>query len=490
MALGFFPSLHFNRLLYDWTKDDRKSNKGRIDLELFVYHPGYQWIGELILTKLDVKTVAKLRLVSQALRQFVDESRHWWVLHSRLLRQRTKTFPFKTYPHRIRVFYPFYYREQREHVLDRYPTNQQVFRFFENQARLLDLKFFIDCINRHVDELWDHHRKCLLAIFCQREDCIEIFEALVNRSDFDFNTLLFIGRPILQSAVICENVKLVKLLVKSAQRKKINLNFRDKLQRTTLHIACMFRNAEIARCLIEDGVDIDLNAVDHYGFTALHYAASGDKSLWDKSSKIGQVKTVEAIFDNAIEKGIKLDDVDHKGRTPFFRACMANQEKRTREFDEIQAEVVKLFVTHPAPRSQVNFHATAAFGYDHSTTPLLVAIRTAHRSVVMALLEHSEDIDLDLNQLTTSGRTPIEVARMLHLPMIEFLIEGKLLELIFKQGAETPTCESLIWNKTTRESWLHDNICSVRSVTWFWKSFSKPVFLGNYPSLLETQRLF
>ena len=160
MALGFFPSLHFNRLLYDWTKDDRKSNKGRIDLELFVYHPGYQWIGELILTKLDVKTVAKLRLVSQVLRQFVDESRHWWVLHSRLLRQRTKTFPIKTYPHRIRVFYPFYYREQREHVLDRYPTNQQVFRFFENQARLLDLKFFIDCINRHVDELWDHHRKC------------------------------------------------------------------------------------------------------------------------------------------------------------------------------------------------------------------------------------------------------------------------------------------------------------------------------------------
>ena len=444
MALGFFPSLHFNRLLYDWSKYDGERNKGRLDLELFVYHPGYQGIGELILTKLDVKTVAKLRLVSKAFWQFIDESRHWWVLHSRSLRVKQKTFTVKTYHNRIRVWFPFYYREQRHHVLDKYPTNQKVFQFFEKQARLHDLKFFLECINRHVDELWDHHRKCLLAIFCQKEECIGVFEALVNRSDFDFNTLLFIGRPILQSAVICENVKLVKLLVKNAQKLKINLNFRDKLQRTTLHIACMFRHAEIAQCLIEDGVDIDLNAKDHYGFTPLHYAASGDKSLWDMSSKVGQVKTVEAIFNNAVEKGIELDTVDHKGRTPFFRACMANQDKRTKEFDEIQAEVVKLFITHPAPRSQVNYHAPCIFGYDHSTTPFLVAIRTAHRLVVMVLLELSEEIGLDLNQITTSGLTPIEVARIMNLPIIEFLIEGKLLELIFRQGAETPNVESLI----------------------------------------------
>ena len=60
------------------------------------------------------------------------------------------------------------------------------------------------------------------------------------------------------------------------------------------------------------------------------------------------------------------------------------------------------------------------------------------------LLEFSEEIGLDLNQITTSGLTPIEVARIMNLPIIEFLIEGKLLELIFKQGAETPNVESLI----------------------------------------------
>ena len=442
MALGFFPSLHFNRLLYDWSKYDGERNKGRLDLELFVYHPGYQGIGELILTKLDVKTVAKLRLVSKAFWQFIDESRHWWVLHSRSLRVKQKTFTVKTYHNRIRVWFPFYYREQRHHVLDKYPTNQKVFQFFEKQARLHDLKFFLECINRHVDELWDHHRKCLLAIFCQKEECIGVFEALVNRSDFDFNTLLFIGRPILQSAVICENVKLVKLLVKNAQKLKINLNFRDKLQRTTLHIACMFRHAEIAQCLIEDGVDIDLNAKDHYGFTPLHYAASGDKSLWDRAIKIGQVQTIEAFFDNAIEKGINLNAVDNKGRTPFFRACMASTlDKRTREFDEIQEQVVKLFITHPVSKSQVDFNVTGIFDYDHSTSPLIVAIRTTHRLVVMVLLDYAEEIGLDLNQITTSGRNPLEEARFRKLPYIEFLIEGKLLELIFKQGASNPRCE-------------------------------------------------
>ena len=154
MALGFFPSLHFNNLLHDWSKNPpnpaQKFKEDKLDLELFVYHPGYQWIGELILAQLDVKTVAKLRLVSKVFRLFVDGSRHWWVLHSRLLRNLRKVFLLKNPYPRLRVYFEFYCRDRKVRYLDSYPLNRKLFVFFETQARLHDLKFFVDCIDKYV----------------------------------------------------------------------------------------------------------------------------------------------------------------------------------------------------------------------------------------------------------------------------------------------------------------------------------------------------
>lgn len=84
----------------------------------------------------------------------------------------------------------------------------------------------------------------------------------------------------------------------------------DKMNRNALHYAIVDHKTEEARQLILSG-NIDLNAQDKNGYTALHFAAQY------KNADIARL---------LIEKGAKPDLVDGWGNTPLWRALGSSKE--------------------------------------------------------------------------------------------------------------------------------------------------------------------
>ena len=84
----------------------------------------------------------------------------------------------------------------------------------------------------------------------------------------------------------------------------------DNMGRNALHYAIVDHKTDEAKQLILSG-NIDLNAQDKNGYTALHFAA--------------QYKNVD-IARLLIEKGAKPESVDNWGNTPLWRALGSSGE--------------------------------------------------------------------------------------------------------------------------------------------------------------------
>ena len=85
-----------------------------------------------------------------------------------------------------------------------------------------------------------------------------------------------------------------------------NINIRDRVRRTALHIAIQFRQEDVGRCLIRKGIDVD--AQDFIG-TALHYAIQTEDA-----------GTVQILLDGKADPNIRIA-LRH---TPLYSAAQRN----------------------------------------------------------------------------------------------------------------------------------------------------------------------
>ena len=134
-------------------------------------------------------------------------------------------------------------------------------------------------------------------------DDLQVISSLLNRG-FDPNTVNLDAEPALVLALREGSVKTFEAL---ARHPKINLNLRNKHGETALMLACIKGNLALARLLIKRDADIN-----HPGWTALHYAASG-----------GHTDIIRLLLDESAY----IDAESPNGTTPLMMAARYGNSK-------------------------------------------------------------------------------------------------------------------------------------------------------------------
>jgi serine/threonine protein kinase len=150
------------------------------------------------------------------------------------------------------------------------------------------------------------------------------------------------------------------------------VNAKDSLGRTALHVAVSRRHSEVAELLLTEGADANVKDVEH-GWAPLHAAAYN-----------GDSKTAESLIANGADLSVK----DAKmGRTPLHVAAANGDSKMT-----------ELLIANGA---RLN-----AKDDSDGATPLHEAAVWGHKEVVELLLARGAAV----NARTDSGWTPVHLA--------------------------------------------------------------------------------
>ena len=134
-------------------------------------------------------------------------------------------------------------------------------------------------------------------------DDLKVVSSLLNRG-FDPNTVNLDAEPALIAALREGSIKTFEVLVKHP---KINLNIRNQHGESALMLACIKGHLPMARLLIKREADIN-----HPGWTALHYAASG-----------GHTEIIRLLLD----ENAYIDAESPNGTTPLMMAARYGNSK-------------------------------------------------------------------------------------------------------------------------------------------------------------------
>ena len=134
-------------------------------------------------------------------------------------------------------------------------------------------------------------------------DDLKVVSSLLNRG-FDPNTVNLDAEPALIASLREGSIKTFEVLVKHP---KINLNIRNQHGESALMLACIKGHLPMARLLIKREAD-----VNHPGWTALHYAASG-----------GHTEIIRLLLD----ENAYIDAESPNGTTPLMMAARYGNSK-------------------------------------------------------------------------------------------------------------------------------------------------------------------
>ena len=183
----------------------------------------------------------------------------------------------------------------------------------------------------------------------------------------------------LHEAVRLNDIVLVKALLDSGA----DVNVRDELGETPLHVSGVRGYKDTASLLIARGADV--NAGDVRGLTPVHAAAWG-----------GHPDTVALLISN----GANINARDHDRLTPLHTAALAGRK-----------ETVALLIIKGADINAKN---------KDSLTPLHAAALAGDRETVALLIKEGADI----NVRSDDGLTPLQLASQKGHPDVAELLRG------------------------------------------------------------------
>ncbi|XP_033230269.1 ankyrin repeat, PH and SEC7 domain containing protein secG-like [Belonocnema kinseyi] len=170
----------------------------------------------------------------------------------------------------------------------------------------------------------------------------------------------------------------------------INVNaFIPRTKTTLLHVVNMEGTYEMAKTLLERGANV--NVVDAFNFTPLHYACSNVKinfsigsmsteSSFDSSALIKDPKVVQLLLEYG--SALEIETISQR-ETPLLLSCQSGY-----------LEIFKLLLQHGA-----DFYAVDRFGQN----VLHKAVQSAHPGLIKIIL----DKGFDSNHKNSLGRSPI-----------------------------------------------------------------------------------
>jgi ankyrin repeat protein len=182
----------------------------------------------------------------------------------------------------------------------------------------------------------------------------------------------------MNEAVRLNDIVLVQSLIDGGA----DVNERDKLGETPLHVAVVRGYRGIASLLLENGADV--NATDVRGLTPVHAAA------WR-----GYRDTVDLL----ITHGADINARDKDGLTPLHTAALAGRK-----------ETVALLIDKGA---EINAKS------NKSLTPLHAAAMSGDRETVTLLIEKGADV----NARSDDGLTPLHIASQQEHQEVVLLLE-------------------------------------------------------------------
>ena len=233
--------------------------------------------------------------------------------------------------------------------------------------------------------------------------------------------------PLHAACGVCVNGDIASLLIDA----NVNVDIRDDVQMTPLHVAARHQNVDILRLLIHKGAEID--AVDVDGDTPLTHSiwircnypwlyddceaiqflidANADVKINPRNEgtplhDAAHFKQME-LMDLLLNKGVVIDALDVRGRTPLNRAILASNRDAVRE----------LLKWGASPNQCIDPSATkpdfpVCGLIDDLSTPLHQAAIYDCFCVIATLVRYGADLDA----LDKNGYTPLELATLHHNP--------------------------------------------------------------------------
>ena len=165
-------------------------------------------------------------------------------------------------------------------------------------------------------------------------------------------------------------------LLQNLQSTQIGINATDHRGWTAFHFACKIGKLEVVQQFFQLDLDFDLPLPD--GRTAFHLACIE-----------GHERVVKLFLNNM---NMDLNATDQKGCTPFHYACRTGQ-----------IEVVEILLENP------NIDVNAAD--NEGTTALHCACTLGDQEMVELLLNKSEEVGLNVHAKNSHGYTAFELAQ-------------------------------------------------------------------------------
>lgn len=254
-----------------------------------------------------------------------------------------------------------------------------------------------------------------------------IAELLFQRDDMDIDSKEIIGRTPLTIAAEAGHSEIARLLIE----RNANVNSKDNFNQAPIDLATQEGHTEIVRLLLNAGAifdekagfasqtplsiaaekghkdilelllrkDVDINAKDKYGATALGYAAAG--------------RHVE-IARMLLERDIDLNSTDGRGRTPL---CWAAERGRVDILDLFLKRGFAVDAQDPRGRTPLSYVAGMVYRDTRWHKGLMVY---KHREVMEFLLNHGAEVDVR----DKKDRTPLSwAAEAGHATALSILLE-------------------------------------------------------------------
>ncbi|ARF08349.1 ankyrin repeat protein [Catovirus CTV1] len=195
---------------------------------------------------------------------------------------------------------------------------------------------------------------------------LEIAELLLKHKLININQSVNLNTNALHLACMENNWNMVKILLKYGA----DCNYNSHNNQTPLILACIRNSYESVKILLEQQ-NIEVNAKDFYGLSAIHYLCTSNNK---KSLRI------LGLLLNHYD--IKINIKDKLDNTPLILLCSQHRHP-----DNLNIEKAKMLLSRP----DIEINAKTVSGY----TALSTSIRCDYVNMIKCLLKH-EDINVNL----------------------------------------------------------------------------------------------
>ena len=242
-----------------------------------------------IFENLDCQSILACRLVCKEWQELIDDQKSWISLRKEFHGLKTNKFHFYS----------------DELFIEKLPHWSEVFDYLECHESLHNLRIFVKFMQKWFADSNVRLSETPMHSAAQRGNT-EIVSMLI-KSPLDFNDTDVHGHTPLHLAFENRHTKVLNLILRHSEVKRIKFNAVSIGGWTPMHKACYVGNAQGLKLFLEDSNinRIEVNARDEYDRTPFHLACC-----------YGELKIVELL----IKYGVDTKAKDDQGRTPLMVA--------------------------------------------------------------------------------------------------------------------------------------------------------------------------